>query len=106
MSADSLEIRIVKLESDVRRIEAWSERFERIDKALVKLTELAEGNQVAIKLLIATAATKEELHELRVEMKDSTIALQREFTIQTRQFIASVAVIAGLAMTAAKMLWP
>lgn len=105
MSADSLEIRVVRLEADVRRIESVSEpRFERIEQRLdrleakldkldskidalaMQMTTLDHG----IKLIVTTCATKEEL--------------QRELNSTTKVFIGWIALIAGLAIGIAKYL--
>lgn len=98
MSADSLEIRLVRVESDIRRIDATAEpRFERIEKRLDKLDARVEALiqqstviDRGVALIISTCATKEEL--------------QREINAMTTRFIRWIAFIAGAAVAALKYL--
>jgi prophage DNA circulation protein len=95
MSADSLEIRVVKLESDVRRIDTTTQ-------ALVKLTEFAERNEVAIKVLIATSATKEELQRVNTdvqkgiaEMHKGIAEVHKEISAQGSRYTGWLLAVAG-----------
>lgn len=121
MSADSLEIRVVKIESDIRRIDSVSEpRFERIEAALAKLTDLAERQDArltnvesTIKVLQATCATKEDLQRMSADMHKSIADVHKEISIQGSRYTgwllavgAWMFIVSGMAVAAIRYLLP
>lgn len=107
MSAEPIELRIVRLETEVKRIDVTLQ-------AIAKLTELTEGHTERLYAIESTLAvhstkmdalaTKQELSALAIEMHKGFGAMHKEFTAQTRQFVAWIAIIAGMAVAALKYL--